>query len=247
MAQVSRPTDFEQPPDEWDEYVPLAVDLQLHWLWYSAMDAFDMLAALVGRAAVSSLGQVRLLMEQHALVSWLVESEQTRRTRAFCLTYSEIQDLLKLSHAWTVRPESQERLRAELRRLSDKLETLASSEGILLTRRPNEARLVDTYNSDLPARYQYEVFSDTGAHVGIIGALQFFSHQSVLPIRIDTQGSALHRAYYLGIGLQYYGELVQLVARARGLGDLLAEVSAILDGQTQALYEVDAMMAAAEP
>lgn len=219
--------------DEWPFEVPLRWETQLRYLWWTSQDAFEVVATFLSRrAAPSVLGQIRLLLENFAMVLWLTGPEDQRRSRTLGFAMAEIRDLRKIAQSWTERPAEENPMLKKTKQREAALKELAKSEGTRIAHRPKHDRLVREQGGDM---FTYNSLSDSGVHSGLSSAILFFSVPEERKIDVNLAAGHIQRAHFLGMAFELHARATGRIADVRGWTDVRERIQAALNAEWDAL------------
>lgn len=203
--------------DLWQVPLPLRWELQVRYLWHSAADSFDIVAAILQkRASSSALAQVRLLLEHLCVMRWLVESTDARQHRAYLLARQEILDASEMwrrverTHILTGNDAAVvKRAITNLKDWKFELKSMAKEVGLDLSIPvPTTVELFDQYGLDY---MDYKLLSDIGSHVGLAFVSTMFNDRRTQSINLDLGGAVAFRAYQLSKAYLSFASIVELV------------------------------------
>jgi hypothetical protein len=180
ITTAAFPTVRDDP--RWISPFPLRPELQLRYLYFQAVDAFDVASSALGlRASSVGIGAVRFLAECHVQVRFLVEvTGSERQKRAHRLIQSGIDRVRKLGGPRLTGREADD--------AENRLAQIAREDGVQHVRAaPGREHLFKTYTK--PGYVFFATLSELGSHPGFLHLVPFFTDPETRMINVNLSGA----------------------------------------------------------
>jgi hypothetical protein len=217
----------------WEAPTPLRFEVQLASLFFGALDAFDVTAAILRRrASQQAFNGLRFQMETVPLIRWMSEPTEPgeRQERAYRVLCGQITRYAKFLMEDAGRDRDALQGVHAVRRWGERLREIAKQDGIEhLQRELGRRELFDKYfpKSGYPI---FSMYSELGSHPGAFGNLLFSLRPESREINYDLGQALVARAFWSSAALVFLWQTCEAIAKALGWDDWLREVVPIFNG-----------------
>jgi hypothetical protein len=207
--------------------MPTSVRGHVLMLFMQAYDSFGLvLRSLNNQAHAAALGPIRSIAETLAFEKWLLESDDTgvRLARSYRLIL-DAADQLDIQRRALERVAVDAPQRRNLssvlfdteQKLRQAATDLATRDGVEIAKpHDSPSKLMERFLSEHGGYLRYSLLSSAGVHSGAMRNKFFYGQPDTGILDFDFKGMFIARAYWIGVTINLYLDLCDLVAEILG-------------------------------